>query len=231
MLYAALGDSITYGYSASSPDRRYVARLQRSLRQPVSLFVQARPGWTSKQLLRSLPRVPACIWDEAKLITILIGGNDLLVSAPWLLDGRSGRIFKVAERLYDHLTDIVRFVRRPQSTVIVGTLYNPFPNSLLAREYFHILNQTIRLAADREQVVLADVAAQFSDQEAELIDGFRRGTLRDLRLIGNPIHPNDAGHEAIAQSLLAAYRRTVTHQRAVRPKVRAAARRLARSAT
>ncbi|MBX5435818.1 MAG: SGNH/GDSL hydrolase family protein [Alicyclobacillaceae bacterium] len=231
MLYAALGDSITYGYCATSPERRYVARMQRALRQPTSLFVQARPGWTSRQLLRTLRRVPECIWDEAKLVTILIGGNDLLVSAPWLLEGHPGRTFKVAERLYVHLTDIIRYVRRPQSTVIVGTLYNPFPNSLLAKECFHVVNETIRLAAQRERVAVADVAARFANREADLIDGYRRGTLRDLRLIGNPIHPNDAGHEVIASTMLAAYRQAAGAPRTERARMRPAAKRLVRSAT
>lgn len=88
MIYLALGDSITFGYESSSDENRYVNQLLQKLNkvQRTSLHVQAKPGWTASQLLRALEKTPACILQEAELITLMIGGNDLLKTLPWFLD-------------------------------------------------------------------------------------------------------------------------------------------------
>ncbi|GGJ00776.1 lipase [Alicyclobacillus cellulosilyticus] len=215
MIYAALGDSITYGYSASSPERSFVSLIRRALlrQQPVHVLLQAKPGWTSKQLWASLSRVPECLWDEARLVTVLVGGNDMLRAAPWLWDGNMGRMLKIADRYRDHLTKIVQRVKRPAAVVVVGTLYNPFPHSGLAEACTELLNQTIRQVAAREQVWVADLGKLFHRREGELIHGFRRGILQDFRFFRNPIHPNDHGHELIAQAFLRVYRRAVSRDR------------------
>ncbi len=209
MLYAALGDSITFGYSASQDERSFVARVRRALARKgnVSLYTCAKPGWTSKQLLRAVRRTPECIWDEARVVTILIGGNDLLWAAPWLVESNPGHVMKVAGRLYDNLTEVVECVSRPTSTVILCTIYNPFPNSLLAAEYTNALNRSIRRVAKRHHLRIVDLDAVFQGREEALIDGYQRGQIRDIKLRGNPVHPNDTGHQRIAQALLSVYKR------------------------
>jgi lysophospholipase L1-like esterase len=224
MIYAALGDSITYGYSATSDEHTYVSRIQASLakqQQPVNLYLHAKPGWTSRQLLKSLAKTPSCIWEEAKVITLLVGGNDMLRAAPWLLDSNPGHMVKVADAFYENITEIIQLVRRPHSVLILGTVYNPFPNSLMCEEYTDVLNRSIRLAAEREGAVLADIRRTFRNRESKLIEGYRRGQLRDMRLRGNPIHPNDAGHALIARQFLVAYHRSLAKKRGTRRKMRA----------
>lgn len=223
MLYAALGDSITYGYTAGDENSRYVARIQSSLskQQAVNVFLHAKPGWTSKQLLKSAERVPDVIWAEARLITILIGGNDLLRAVPWLIEGNTARIMRIAEKVRDNVAELVHLIKRPHSTILLATLYNPFPNSLLAEEYTEAINKSLRMIAQREKVHLADVRKHFFRRESEFIDGYRHGKLRDMRIRGNPIHPNDTGHEAIAQVFLRTYRRTATNARVTRAKAKA----------
>lgn len=220
MLYAALGDSITYGYSSSSDQSRYVTLIQSSLakQQPVNLFLHAKPGWTSRQLLKAARRVPDVIWAEARLVTIMIGGNDLLHAIPWLIDGNSSRLIKVADKVRENVSELVHLVKRPSSIVLLGTLYNPFPNSFLAEEYTEAINKSIRSIAQRERVHLADVRKHFYRREHEFVDGYRQGKIRDIRLIGNPIHPNDDGHEAIARVFLRTYRRSVANARVSRTR-------------
>lgn len=220
MLYAALGDSITHGYCATDDTNSYVSRIRSALSKqgPVSLYLLAKPGWTSRQLLKVMRSTPSCIWDEARLVTIVVGGNDILKAAPWLIDGNTSRMIKVADKLYENLTEIVRLIKRPQSTIVLGTLYNPFPNSMLCEEFTDILNKSIRLVAQREKVGLADIRQQFRNHEQQLVDGYRRGQIRDIRIRGNPIHPNDHGHEAIARAVLRAYRRSFATTRAARRK-------------
>lgn len=209
MLYAALGDSITYGYDAASENVRFVTRVQRALglkRDPMHVFLNAKPGWTSRQLVKSLPNVPDCIWDEAKLITILVGGNDMLRSAPWILDGNHARCVKIADGLQKNLMEVVDIVRRPKSRILLATVYNPFPNSLPAQEGIQMLNRAIRHVANRKRVRLVDVASLFAHREHLLIEGYRNGEIRDIKLRGNPIHPNDRGHAIIAKAFISAYR-------------------------
>jgi lysophospholipase L1-like esterase len=220
LLYAALGDSITYGYEATTDQAGYVRRFAKALskRQPVNVFLNAKPGWTSKQLLKSLSQVPECIWAEAKVVTIMVGGNDILKASPWLLNGSDKTVFKIAQRVQDHLEQMVETVRQPGATVVIGTIYNPFPNSVLAEEYMDTVNKSILRVAEQHNLAVADVRSLFRNQEDKYIKGYKQGVLRDMRLIGNPIHPNDAGHQAIARSFLSAYRRAVAKARRSKQK-------------
>jgi lysophospholipase L1-like esterase len=210
MLYAALGDSITYGYEATKPDQRFVSRLKLKLSKMrrVSVFEQAKPGWTSRQLLKSLPSVPNCIWEEAHIITVMVGGNDLLRAVPWVINGDAGKTLLVAEKFRDHLTQIIQTVNRPQNKVFLATIYNPFPNYLVAKQCTQILNQAVKSVAKRERVFLVDLDFAFLQHEADWIRGYKSGEIKDFKLRSNPIHPNDEGHEAIAEMFFKAYRKT-----------------------
>lgn len=215
MLYAALGDSITYGYASSTEETRFAGRVVSSLskQDKVNLYVHAKPGWTSKRLLKTLRDVPECIWDEAQLITIMVGGNDLLKALPWLIDGKRRQLGRVTRNLHQNLTEIVRLVKRPQSKIVLATIYNPFPNSAVAEECVEALNKAIRLVVRQEDLILADVRQQFFSREDNFVGGYKRGLVRDFRIFGNPIHPNDEGHLEIARTVLRSYRRSVVQNR------------------
>ncbi|QQE78492.1 SGNH/GDSL hydrolase family protein [Alicyclobacillus sp. SO9] len=215
MLYAALGDSITYGYASSTEETRFAGRVVSSLskQDKVNLYVHAKPGWTSRRLLKTLQDVPKCIWDEAQLITIMVGGNDLLKALPWLIDGKLRHLGQVTRNLHRNLTEIVRLVKRPQSKIVLATIYNPFPNSAVAEECVEALNKAIRLVVRQEDLILADVRQQFFSREHHFVGGYRRGLVRDFRIFGNPIHPNDEGHLEIARTVLRSYRRSVVQNR------------------
>jgi lysophospholipase L1-like esterase len=209
MLHVALGDSITHGYSASSDQTSYIHRLGVTMyrKNPPNVYLQAKPGWTSRQLLKSVKSIQEAVWNEARLVTLMIGGNDLLYSVPWLLNGGDAQIIKVADKLYQNITEIVEIAKRPHHKFIIATLYNPFPNSMRAEEFTNRVNQSIRLVAKRHGLTVADVRRAFSGREGKFIEGYRRGQLRDLRLIHNPVHPNDAGHAVIARAFQRASQR------------------------
>jgi len=214
MLYVALGDSVTYGYSSSQGNRAYPQRVAKALsqKQTVNVYLQAKPGWTSRQLLKSLDDIQDCIWEEAKLVTLMVGGNDLLRASPWVFNGNHGHLMKVVDRYHEHLSQIVEKVKRRRFKFIIATLYNPFPNSLMVDEYTRLVNESIRRVAKRYRLILAPIDKKMRGKEEKLIDGYKRGTIRDFRLVGNPIHPNDAGHEAIASAVLATYRQSIVRQ-------------------
>lgn len=209
MLYIALGDSVTYGYSSTSENKSYVQRLARSLSKTgkVNVYLHAKPGWTSTKLLKSVQTLQPSLFEEAGLVTLMVGGNDLLRSSPFLLNGNHAHLMRVADRYYQNLLEIVELAKRPNSRFIVGTLYNPFPNSVMASEYTRLVNDCVRRVAKRYGILLADIDKRFQDKEARYVEGYRRGSIRDFRIVGNPIHPNDAGHGAIAQTFLSIYRR------------------------
>lgn len=214
MLYVALGDSISYGYSSTRHSRSFPQRIARSLSQAqkVNVYLQAKPGWTSRQLLKSLDAVQPCIWDEAKLVTLMVGGNDLLRASPWALNGNHGYVVRVADRYHQNLCEIVERAKRPQSKFIISTLYNPFPNSLVAEEYTALVNNAVRRVAKKYGLILVELDKAMSGKEARLVDGYKRGTIKDFRLRGNPIHPNDAGHAVIASKFVSAYRNASQRQ-------------------
>ncbi|WP_203114986.1 SGNH/GDSL hydrolase family protein [Alicyclobacillus sp. TC] len=206
MLYAALGDSITYGYSATNPNHNFVSLIHRKGFSPIqpNLFILARPGWTSKQLLKSILRTPEVIWDETRYVTLWIGGNDAIRAMPFVLSGDFAPLRRVAERLRANLSSMIQHIRRPKMQIYVANLYNPFPNSHLAEEAIHLLNDAIAGVARQEGVKLVDMYRSLHGRESLAIEGYRRGVLQDVRLRGNPIHPNDDGHRWIAETWLKA---------------------------
>lgn len=226
MLYVALGDSVTYGYSSTNHTKSYVARFARGIskQEKVNVFLHARPGWTSTKLLKVTKSLQPSLFDEAKLVTLMVGGNDLLRSSPFLLNGNHAHLMKVADRYYQNLLEIVDMVKRPQSKFIIATLYNPFPNSMLAAEYTKLVNDCVRRVARRYRLLIADVDAKFEGREERFVEGYRRGNIRDFRIVGNPIHPNDAGHGAIARVFLSVYRRAGVKDMARGGKLRRAER-------
>ncbi len=209
VIYLALGDSITYGYDASDDHLNYVSRLTEKLNTltRTSSYIQARPGWTAAQLLKSLSRIPSAILAEAHLITLMIGGNDLLRAMPWFLHDKSEAIKRLKESFEPQVLEIIQTVKeRSNGMLMVCTIYNPFPLSELAEEAVGELNNMLVTIAKQHGLVVVRVHEWYGGEQEKLVHGFKRGALEDFRLIRNPIHPNDEGHRRIADAIFAAYR-------------------------
>jgi lysophospholipase L1-like esterase len=206
-LYIAAGDSITYGESASSPGRAYPALVVKGLsaRFPQTAGqVLAEPGWTSADLAEALGDLEARPLALASAVTVWIGGNDLAFSA---LAAAGGGGAEAARRALGHchgnLGRILRTIRhRSRCRLICCTQYQPFPASPLAVEYVGRLNAVIADAAASHHAAVAPVHEWFEGRQAEWIAGYRRGRLEDALAGVPPVHPNDAGHRAIARRLL-----------------------------
>lgn len=216
MLMLALGDSITYGYGATTPEHSFAKLLQKQFAKNVraTLHVQAKPGWTSRQLNRSLRELPACIFDEAEIVTLMIGGNDLLKAAPFLLTGSADRIAQVCERSREEIEEIVECANRSYNTFALATLYNPFPNFGLAEQITNQYNDMLRAVAARNGLVLVESQKSFRGREHDYVENYRNGLFRDIRLFRNPIHPTDAGHHALYQAFYRALQRARARERA-----------------
>jgi|GEM_PF-625193 len=208
MIYLALGDSITHGYDASDEEHRFVTVLTRKLNkvERTSLYMQAKPGWTSAQLLRSLDKVPECVIAEAAIVTLMIGGNDLLKALPWFLDDEEAGNKKLRASFLPTVRAIVEHTKRnPDAVFMICTVYNPFPKSELAQRAISGLNGLLREAATAYSCLLVPVDEWYGGEEDTLVNRFKRGELQDFRLVRNPIHPNDKGHARIADAVFNTY--------------------------
>ncbi|EFM09475.1 lipolytic protein G-D-S-L family [Paenibacillus curdlanolyticus YK9] len=207
MNYLALGDSITYGHSPKTKELPFPIHVQALLAQasPVQLRLHAKPGWTSSKLLRSLSVSADRFCEAPRLATIIIGGNDVIKHTLPLLTGRVAGLHAASEQLFDNVMKMINQIAQPNTTILLGTLYNPFPNWWVMETVTEMINKTIRKISMMENVHLLDLEQLFRGNEKEWIDGYRYGRFLDLRPIGNPIHPNLAGHRAIAEEIVRVY--------------------------
>ncbi|WP_164779564.1 SGNH/GDSL hydrolase family protein [Paenibacillus kobensis] len=212
MEYLALGDSITFGHDLKtklSPFPSHVQMLLEEETDEVSMQVHAKPGWTSDRLMQSISRSRDRLCEETRLVTLVIGGNDVIRYTLPLLTGNTSGLSRAAEQLSSNIRSIVSLVSHPGTTILIGTLYNPFPNWWVMEKTTQIINQHIRRLIEWDNVHLLDLEHLFKGNEKEWIDGYKKGRFLDLRPIGNPIHPNLKGHEAIAEEVVRVYQQII----------------------
>lgn len=232
--YLALGDSVAAGAGASRPAFAYVPLLATKLEQapdcadvvgcPVELIDLARGGATTLDVVRDV--LPGAVrelrqrngnadpGDDVRLITVTIGGND--VFGPVTEACRSGATAACAatasrqlQQVKDNYAVILRQLREaagPATTLAVMAYYNPLPACDL-----------------RELASLGDVVLEGGDLVQSGLNGIVREQARTVDAVvvetgpvvdatkvqPDCLHPNDAGHAAIAQ----AFADAVSHRR------------------
>lgn len=193
-----LGDSISAGVGGSHALARYTAHL-------CVATVIAEDGWTSRRLLKEVQKQPRHMWKEAEDVLILIGGNDLLWALPYIMSTRlrEKMLDKILHEYQQNLQAICALLSPLiRGRLILAGLYNPLPHSDIARQAIMRMNHIIRQTARLYKGCFVDLFSRFEGRQAELIAHFKKGTLSDLRLFGdNPIHPNDRGHQVIAEAI------------------------------
>jgi Lysophospholipase L1 and related esterases len=211
MEYLALGDSITFGHDLKTKLSPFPSHIQALLEEfdEVEMQMHAKPGWTSDKLLKSLSRSRDYLSEENRLVTLVIGGNDVIKYTLPLLTGNTSGLARAAERLSNNMRSMIDLVSHPKTTILIGTLYNPFPNWWVMEKTTQIINQHIRRLIEWYDVHLLDLEHLFKGNEPYWIDGYRKGRFLDLRPIGNPIHPNVDGHQAIAEEVVRVYKQIV----------------------
>lgn len=208
--YVALGDSITAGYSATTPAFAYPSRLVKLLSgrfKTTCADVLAEPGWTSKNLEEAVFTNPATPLTAANGISIWVGGDDLIHAAFASLQRGSiaaaRTIMPMTLRGYGRdVGTLVKGIQKvSRSRIVLCTQYNPFPNSPVAGEAIASLNAVTEEVAAATGCVLAPVHEWFSGNQAALIAGYRTGRIEDALRGSAPIHPNNQGHAVIAANL------------------------------
>ena len=231
--YLALGDSLSYGNGASDPtSTAFVPLVRQGLGDP-ELINLGVPGDTSADLfagpleegIQEIQRrrddgVPG---NEVSVITLEIGGNDLLKlyfslvipgACPDLEEGLANPacVAGLQAALDEYGPNLRRALTRlkdaaPEVPVFLLTIYNPFsggsPNidevGQLALEgepgtlFPEGLNDIIREEGEAAGAHVVDIYPLFLGKSREYI-------YRDL------IHPNDAGYRVMAEAVLEAMR-------------------------
>ncbi|BBL79396.1 hypothetical protein RxyAA322_12500 [Rubrobacter xylanophilus] len=202
LAYLSLGDSLAVGVGSSDPPERgyaplYEARLERETGREVNLVQLGVSGETSESFIGSYPdpdesqlaRAEAFLQrNPGALVTLSLGGNDLLQAPP-------RRRREAVERFGENLGRILHTLRRasdPPPRITVLLLYSPNPESP-ADGWISRMNAEILNRATRHGVAVANTPQSFRGREREYL---RPGD----------IHPTDAGHRAIARSLARAHR-------------------------
>lgn len=234
-LYIALGDSLSEGVGASDfSATAFVPLVHDGLDDRIELMNLGHSGDTSAQLIdhghldEAVSQIDERNDDDdptndVKLVTLEIGGNDLLgLFFSLVLPGVCPSVEEslVKERCVDALRETLDEFRPnlaaaldrlreadPDLKIVVMTLYNPFSGGLepidviveLALEgepdgpFPEGLNDSIRAVAEERGLTLVDWHPLFEGKAGEYIAG-------DL------IHPNDDGYRVMADAVLEAVR-------------------------
>ena len=206
--YLVLGDSVALG-KGSAKQEGYGYRVAEYLEGEginVHLDNRAVSGQTSEQLLQSLEdRDLLTIIGQSDLISITIGGNDLLKAAlqrgdpvDALMDFRH-----IQRRFLDNLQAILEKIRRHNSRapILITSLYNPVGPE---EPYFPIVSKLL----DQWNEGMKEVVGAFP--AAAVIDVDRRLIPDDRNWLADEIHPNDWGYQLMAEGLLEVLRGKVS---------------------
>jgi lysophospholipase L1-like esterase len=219
LVYLALGDSVPSG--TDLPDGvGYPLRLGQQIAdasgRPIQLINRARPGEQSAGVLANQLGDIRTIQPE--LVTLTVGANDFLVPAiecgSAAMDSNpdtrcSGtsllRAVPTFERNFRSI--LSRLVNETGATIVVTTYFNPFPRGsrcapATTDAALRYLNRTITDVAaefgDRDVVV--DLAPIFKGHEGREPAGWFSPS--PTRTMCTDIHPNAAGHDAIANAMM-----------------------------
>lgn len=227
-VYMALGDSLAFGVGAANPAAEgYVALAADNLllndrfsSRGIELINLSEPGATSaeiveagNQLDRALEEIGVRASDtvagnEAEIISIDVGGNDLLALAepdsPCFEEPLGGicrtRINNVLSDLQHNLTRTLTALRQaaPQAEIYVFDLFNPYSGTgesleIIASIGVQQINGVLAAvsATDELGVRFVSVYELFQDRRPQWV-------------ASDGIHPNNDGHRVLAEALTAA---------------------------
>ena len=226
LTYIALGDSLSAGSGASTPsETAFVPLVHESLGDAYTLNNLGHAGDTSADLLNhghldEAIEAASAQGDEVALVTLEIGGNDLLglyfglvlpgtcpdVTAALAKEECTEPLAAVLAAFETNLSEALdRLLEAdPSLRPLLMTFYDPFSGFLPAwsgvadlalegvagSEISEGLNDIIRQEADLRGLPVADVYEPFQDRASELLSG-------------DFIHPNDAGYRVMADAVIA----------------------------
>ncbi|WP_017187630.1 GDSL-type esterase/lipase family protein [Alkalibacillus haloalkaliphilus] len=199
LFYRALGDSLTVGigsYFNRGFVSRYAQMAVEQLNRPVRTEVFAKNRMTSGQLRTMIhdQHVRSRLM-HSNIVTITVGGNDLIQANRMFLRTYNPIVFEHAEQqLYENLLYILYEIQilkwlYPTSYFIrlIG-LYNPYPQLGYSQFWINRFNDVLR-SLQTDHIRYVDILPHFSDGG------------RNLLAFGS-VHPNRNGYNLIAKQLV-----------------------------
>jgi len=199
--YVALGDSLAQGYpyylkkkSSSYSDNIFKQiSISKQLNINVTYTNYGTSGFTSSDLLKQISKPDvAQNLSESNIITLDIGGNDLLkvLTTHGINDYRS--ILESVDNYYDNLIKILNILRtlNPNAKIYISNVFNPAsPNSKTldyekAQYLTSYINKIIRNTSSPYNVKVIEIESIFLNHEY--------GTANSW--FYDQIHPNEHGY-------------------------------------
>ncbi|OIJ13423.1 hypothetical protein BKP37_10645 [Anaerobacillus alkalilacustris] len=199
IVYTALGDSLTVGVGASIKSgfiKEYTYFSERALKRKIITNKYAKKGITSEQFIKLLacPQVRRAIY-ESDIITITIGGNDLIQANRHFMRTNDPSIFHRTlysfkqnyEFILRTITELKSDVGSPYLIRTIG-FYNPFPELPYSDLWIRSFNNAIE-----------KLSLNYHSKFINIYPIFAR--LREQALTFDRLHPNHYGYQLIAYEL------------------------------
>lgn len=197
--YTAVGDSLTVGFGAM-PGNGFVPVYRGMAERRIGEFVSYENfgvnGLTSSELYANMKRSPQLrnSLKEARIITISIGGNDLIRAAKSAPPQNIAQHFNKAlsqcqsnfSGIMQTLNQLKQGSRSPYIVRAVG-LYNPYPQVEAATQWVQQFNRYIN-GYSGGSYAAAEIFSSFYGREHELLSF-------------DHLHPNGKGYKVIAEQL------------------------------
>ncbi len=199
LIYTALGDSLTVGVGAimqSGLMKNYTKLSEYALKRKIVTNKFAKRKITSYEFIHYLtdPNVRNSIY-HANLITITIGGNDLIQANRHFQKTNDTIVFNQAlkslkyhfETLLLTVHEIKKHTNKPFLIRVVG-LYNPSPHIPYSHYWVSQFNHT-----------LTEITSAYGGKFVDIYPIFKKFGHRLLTI--DRLHPNSSGYNMIAQEL------------------------------
>lgn len=222
--YLAIGDSLTEGVGDETEQGGFVSLVKQDLANSYAYQVKATnagiAGQTSRQILNRMQSDSQLQKElkEADLLTLTLGGNDVLAVVRKELTNLSLASFDQPLKTYQaNLEQIIAQARQDNAQLpiyIVG-IYNPFylsfPELTEMQTIVDEWNQaTADLAASYEGVYFVPVDHLLA-KGLEATDGSNQtGQVNDLLFSEDNFHPNQTGYQLMAQAIMEKINETKT---------------------
>lgn len=197
--YCGIGDSLTVGVGSILFTKGFITRYLyltgKVLKAPILPSTFGKIGATTGDILDSLNnKFVAKEIEEADIITITAGGNDLIDAAENFAEDKNEDDFFIAlesgKRNLKNIIHRIMEIKQKQDPYIVRmmNLYNPFPELMVADKWVEAFNHNIERLKKPPIIKVADIHDLFLNREKEL-------------LFFDHIHPNYKGYAIIADAL------------------------------
>lgn len=197
--YLAFGDSLTVGFGA--PDGRgfvysFKMKVEQWLNVPVQLIQAGTNGATTSELLQTLESDPQIQKDiqEADIITITAGGNDLIQAAIPFFYQNDPAFLKTALQTYEsnykeimtQIETLRQGIDTPYVIALIG-LYNPLPQVPESAYWVQRFNIFLR-KLEQPHIHIVQVYDAFVGQDTRYLSD-------------DAIHPNEDGYDELARQV------------------------------